>query len=101
MPVYRVISRSPTAAPLPPLGGAGMSRAAREEQIRRLQQQREQGDAPRVIRDWIDRAGPRGVRLLPFDGSPIAGRISLFVEMSIEEAERMRRELTIVQIEAL
>lgn len=101
MPVYRVIPVALTADPLPPIGKAAMNRAAREELIRRLRRQREQGDAPRVIRNWIDRAGNRGVRLLPFDHIPAAGRISLFVEMPSEEADRMRSELTVVQVELI
>lgn len=99
MPVYRVIARGSTAAALPPLGKAIMSQ--RKELIERLRQQREQGDAPRLIRAWIDLAAGRGVRLLSLDGSTATGRLSQLVEMPADEADRMRREVTVVEVELL
>jgi subtilisin family serine protease len=78
-----------------------MDLKSKEEQIRRLQQLRAQGDGPRRIRAWIDEAASRGVRLIPFPGGPTAGRLSFFVEMLESEANRMRHELTIAQVELL
>lgn len=100
MPVYRVSPPAPSANPLPPLGSARMDRKSKEEQIRRLQQLRGQGDGAGKIQKWIDRAGPRGVRLI-FPGSPTAGRFALLVEMPPAEADRLVRDLPGTRVEVL
>src|SRR5262245_60642597 len=100
MPVYRVSPPAPSADQLPPLGSARMDRKSKEEQIRRLQQLRGQGDGAGRIQKWIDRAAPRGVRLI-FPGSPTAGRFALLVEMPLAEADRLKRDLPGTGVELL